>query len=85
MCVCGFHKTLFFHLSPSGNAAKEFLVPYFSSVIESLKGFLTDVREEMRSLQTQALGRNYERCALFLLATSCFSFQSYSPSLFLVM
>ncbi|KAI4900020.1 hypothetical protein NFI96_023285 [Prochilodus magdalenae] len=37
------------------NAAKETLVPYFPPVIESLKGFLTDTREEMRSLQTQAL------------------------------
>ncbi|XP_030625358.1 importin-4 [Chanos chanos] len=37
------------------NAAKEMLVPYFPPVIDSLKGFLTDTREEMRSLQTQAL------------------------------
>ncbi|KAK2855493.1 hypothetical protein Q7C36_007362 [Tachysurus vachellii] len=37
------------------NAAKEMLVPYFPPVIESLKGFLTDTRDEMRSLQTQAL------------------------------
>uniref|UniRef100_A0AAZ3QDY4 Importin N-terminal domain-containing protein n=1 Tax=Oncorhynchus tshawytscha TaxID=74940 RepID=A0AAZ3QDY4_ONCTS len=37
------------------NAAKEKLVPYFLPVIESLKGFLTDTRDEMRSLQTQAL------------------------------
>ncbi|KAL2085480.1 hypothetical protein ACEWY4_018800 [Coilia grayii] len=37
------------------NAAKEQLVPYFSPVIESLKGFLTDTRDEMRALQTQAL------------------------------
>ncbi|KAL1006374.1 hypothetical protein UPYG_G00071530, partial [Umbra pygmaea] len=37
------------------NAAKEKLVPYFPSVIESLKGFLVDTGEEMRSLQTQAL------------------------------
>jgi hypothetical protein len=47
-------------LSPlflSANAAKEKLVPYFLPVIESLKGFLTDTRDEMRSLQTQALGR----------------------------
>lgn len=41
----------------SANAAKEKLVPYFLPVIESLKGFLTDTRDEMRSLQTQALGR----------------------------
>uniref|UniRef100_A0A8C7NLG9 Importin 4 n=1 Tax=Oncorhynchus mykiss TaxID=8022 RepID=A0A8C7NLG9_ONCMY len=39
----------------SANAAKEKLVPYFLPVIESLKGFLTDTRDEMRSLQTQAL------------------------------
>ncbi|KAG7247069.1 hypothetical protein CRUP_009084, partial [Coryphaenoides rupestris] len=38
------------------NAAKELLVPYFPPVIESLKGFLTATSEEMRSLQTQALG-----------------------------
>ncbi|XP_023661748.2 importin-4 isoform X1 [Paramormyrops kingsleyae] len=37
------------------NAAKELLAPYFVPVISSLKGFLTDTREEMRSLQTQAL------------------------------
>ncbi|XP_072536395.1 importin-4 isoform X2 [Salminus brasiliensis] len=37
------------------NAAKERLVPYFLPVIESLKTFLTDTQEEMRSLQTQAL------------------------------
>ncbi|XP_069044135.1 importin-4 isoform X2 [Lepisosteus oculatus] len=37
------------------NAAKESLVPFFPPVIDSLKGFLTDTREEMRSLQTQAL------------------------------
>ncbi|XP_051538704.1 importin-4-like [Myxocyprinus asiaticus] len=37
------------------NAAKELLVPYFPPVIDSLKGFLTDTREEMRALQTQAL------------------------------
>uniref|UniRef100_A0AAQ5ZK57 Importin N-terminal domain-containing protein n=1 Tax=Amphiprion ocellaris TaxID=80972 RepID=A0AAQ5ZK57_AMPOC len=37
------------------NAAKELLVPYFSPVIESLKGFLTTTTEEMRSLQTQSL------------------------------
>lgn len=37
------------------NAAKELLVPYFSPVIESLKGFLTATTETMRSLQTQAL------------------------------
>ncbi|XP_066539895.1 importin-4 isoform X2 [Hoplias malabaricus] len=37
------------------NAAKEKLVPYFPPVIDSLKCFLTDTREEMRSLQTQAL------------------------------
>lgn len=41
----------------SANAAKEKLVPYFPPVIESLKGFLTDTRDEMRALQTQALGR----------------------------
>lgn len=41
----------------SANAAKEKLVPYFLPVIESLKGFLTDTRDEMRALQTQALGR----------------------------
>lgn len=41
----------------SANAAKELLVPYFSPVIESLKGFLTSVTEEMRSLQIQSLGR----------------------------
>ncbi|KAL7886745.1 hypothetical protein AOLI_G00044660 [Acnodon oligacanthus] len=37
------------------NAAKEMLVPYFPPIIESLKGFLTDIQEEMRPLQTQAL------------------------------
>ncbi|XP_066578957.1 importin-4 [Amia ocellicauda] len=37
------------------NAAKELLVPYFPPVIDSLKGFLTDMREEARALQTQAL------------------------------
>lgn len=37
------------------NAAKELLVPYFTPVIESLKGFLTTTTEEMRSLQTQSL------------------------------
>ncbi|KAJ8272903.1 hypothetical protein GJAV_G00094810 [Gymnothorax javanicus] len=37
------------------NAAKEMLVPYFPPVIDSLKGFLTDIRDEVRSLQTQAL------------------------------
>ncbi|CAF93535.1 unnamed protein product, partial [Tetraodon nigroviridis] len=37
------------------NAAKELLVPYFSPVIESLKGFLTTVTGETRSLQTQSL------------------------------
>ncbi|XP_051969767.1 importin-4-like [Xyrauchen texanus] len=37
------------------NAAKELLVPYFPPVIDSLKGFLTDTRDEMRALQTQAL------------------------------
>uniref|UniRef100_A0A8C9V3T9 Importin 4 n=1 Tax=Scleropages formosus TaxID=113540 RepID=A0A8C9V3T9_SCLFO len=37
------------------NAGKELLVPYFPPVIESLKGFLTDTRDEVRSLQTQAL------------------------------
>lgn len=41
----------------SANAAKELLVPYFPPVIESLKGFLTTTTEEMRSLQTQSLGR----------------------------
>lgn len=35
------------------------MVPYFPPVIESLKGFLTDTRDEMRSLQTQALGRDW--------------------------
>uniref|UniRef100_A0A3B3S1L4 Importin 4 n=1 Tax=Paramormyrops kingsleyae TaxID=1676925 RepID=A0A3B3S1L4_9TELE len=38
------------------NAAKEMLVPYFPPVIESLKASLTDIREEVRCLQTQALG-----------------------------
>lgn len=37
------------------NAAKELLVPYFPSIIESLKGFLTATSDEMRSLQTQSL------------------------------
>ena len=41
----------------SANAAKELLVPYFPPVIESLKGFLTTTTEEMRSLQTQSLGK----------------------------
>lgn len=42
----------------SANAAKELMVPYFSPVIESLKGFLTSVTEETRPLQTQSLGRS---------------------------
>ncbi|XP_067291092.1 importin-4 [Pseudorasbora parva] len=37
------------------NAAKGMLVPYFPPIIESLKGFLTDTREEMRAQQIQAL------------------------------
>lgn len=37
------------------NAAKELLVPYFTPIIESLKGFLTATSEEMRPLQTQSL------------------------------
>lgn len=37
------------------NAAQERLVPYFTPIIESLKGFLTATTEEMRSLQTQSL------------------------------
>lgn len=37
------------------NAAKELLVPYFTSIIESLKGFLTATTEEMRSVQSQSL------------------------------
>ncbi|KAJ8374895.1 hypothetical protein SKAU_G00054750 [Synaphobranchus kaupii] len=37
------------------NSAKEMLVPYFPHVMNKLKGFLTDMREERRSLQTQAL------------------------------
>lgn len=37
------------------NAAKELLVPYFTPIIESLKGFLTAASDEMRSLQTQSL------------------------------
>ncbi|KAG7488719.1 hypothetical protein MATL_G00036610 [Megalops atlanticus] len=37
------------------NAAKEMLVPYFPTVIDSLRGFLMDTQEEVRSLQTQAL------------------------------
>uniref|UniRef100_A0A8C9VJ88 Importin 4 n=1 Tax=Scleropages formosus TaxID=113540 RepID=A0A8C9VJ88_SCLFO len=36
-------------------SALSLLVPYFPPVIESLKGFLTDTRDEVRSLQTQAL------------------------------
>ncbi|XP_016300124.1 importin-4-like, partial [Sinocyclocheilus anshuiensis] len=42
-------------VSAIANAAKKMLVPYFPPIIESLKGFLTDTREEMRALQTQAL------------------------------
>uniref|UniRef100_A0A673LM73 Importin-4-like n=1 Tax=Sinocyclocheilus rhinocerous TaxID=307959 RepID=A0A673LM73_9TELE len=42
-------------VSAIANAAKEMLGPYFPPIIESLKGFLTDTREEMRALQTQAL------------------------------
>lgn len=41
----------------SANAAKELLVPYFPPVIKSLKDFLTATTEEMRSLQTQSLGK----------------------------
>ncbi|XP_061096746.1 importin-4-like [Conger conger] len=37
------------------NSAKEMLVPYFPQVMNWLEGFLTDMREETRSLQTQAL------------------------------
>ncbi|KAG5850963.1 hypothetical protein ANANG_G00087950 [Anguilla anguilla] len=37
------------------NSAKEMLVPYFPHVMNTLKGFLTDMREETRSLQTQSL------------------------------
>ncbi|TWW71037.1 Importin-4 [Takifugu flavidus] len=37
------------------NAAMELMVPYFSPVIISLKGFLTSETEEMRPLQTQSL------------------------------
>lgn len=37
------------------NAAKELLAPYFTPIIESLKGFLTATSEEMRSLQTQSI------------------------------
>lgn len=44
------------HMTLTANAAKELLVPYFTPVIESLKGFLTTTTEEMRSLQTQSLG-----------------------------
>lgn len=47
----------------SANAAKELLVPYFPPIIESLKGFLTATAEEMRSLQTQSLGRLTNRCS----------------------
>ena len=43
----------------SANAAKGLLVPYFPPVIESLKGFLTATTEEMRPLQTQALGNDF--------------------------
>ncbi|KAJ8413236.1 hypothetical protein AAFF_G00092320 [Aldrovandia affinis] len=37
------------------NSAKEMLVPYFPAVISKLKSFLTDMREEVRLLQTQTL------------------------------
>uniref|UniRef100_A0A669BY86 Importin 4 n=1 Tax=Oreochromis niloticus TaxID=8128 RepID=A0A669BY86_ORENI len=39
----------------SSSLILELLVPYFTPVIESLKGFLTTTTEEMRSLQTQSL------------------------------
>ncbi|TSL82486.1 Importin-4 [Bagarius yarrelli] len=48
------------------NAAKEMLVPYFPPVIQSLKGFLTDTRDEMRSLQTQALAAECMQLGLSL-------------------
>lgn len=51
------------------NAAKEMLVPYFPPVIESLRVFLTDTRDEMRSVQTQALGKEFiyfSYCKLFM-------------------
>lgn len=47
----------------SANAAMELMVPYFSPVIISLKGFLTSVTEEMRPLQTQSLGRSSLKCS----------------------
>uniref|UniRef100_A0A8C9W7X6 Importin 4 n=1 Tax=Scleropages formosus TaxID=113540 RepID=A0A8C9W7X6_SCLFO len=37
------------------SAAKKLLVPYFPAVIENLKGFLLDIRDEVRCLQTQSL------------------------------
>lgn len=46
----------------SATAANELLVPYFTPVIESLKGFLTATTEEMRPLQTQSLGRCFPKC-----------------------
>ncbi|KAF3703449.1 Importin-4 [Channa argus] len=59
------------------NAAKELLVPYFSPVIESLKGFLTTTTEEMRSLQIQSLdtlsvlARTIGKDAISPLAAEC--------------
>lgn len=61
----------------SANAAKELLVPYFHPVIESLKGFLTTTTEEMRSLQTQSLGRwTPEICKLKVISCDAFSYSA---------
>lgn len=65
-------------LAFSANAAKEMLLPYFPPIIESLKGFLTDTREEMRALQTQALGKNNDPSSIFCKHhASCTPFSLY--------
>lgn len=63
------------------NAAKEMLVPYFPPVIESLKVFLTDTRDEMRSLQTQALGKEIIYNFSCLLCNEIVMRIAHSPSL----
>ncbi|XP_064416459.1 importin-4 [Latimeria chalumnae] len=37
------------------NAAKEGLLPYFSAVIDNLKGYLVNMREDLRQVQLQSL------------------------------
>ena len=46
-------------VTPTANAAKEELVPYFGTIIETLKVFLTPTSQEEAQLkvQVQALGQ----------------------------